>query len=63
MDSDSTLSKSSEVIDPLLKINTMKFMTSVDLKVATQVKFALVDLRLQKKPNHSRIDLVRSLRM
>lgn len=50
MDSDSTLSKSSEVIDPLLKINTMKFMTSVDLKVATQVKFALVDLRLQKKP-------------
>lgn len=41
----------SKVITPLFKLNTLKFMTSSDLKVATQVKFALVDLRLIKKPS------------
>lgn len=37
-------------MDPLFKINTMKFMTSSDLKVATSVKFALLDIRISKRP-------------
>ena len=32
-DCDSTLNKS-DIMDPLFKINTMKFMTSTDLKIA-----------------------------
>jgi hypothetical protein len=48
-DCDSALNKS-EIMDPLFKITTMKFMTSVDLRVASQVKFALLDIRATKRP-------------
>lgn len=48
-DCDSALNKS-EIMDPLFKITTMKFMTSADLKVSSQVKFALLDIRANKKP-------------
>ena len=33
----------------------MKLMTSADLKVATQVKFTLLDLRVSKKPRLTEI--------
>jgi hypothetical protein len=42
--------RKSEFLDPLARINTLKFMTSNDLKVAANVKFALLDLRVTKKP-------------
>ena len=48
-DCDSALNKS-EIMDPLFKINTMKFMTSGDLKVASSVNFALLDIRTSKRP-------------
>ena len=38
------------LLDPLTRINTLKMMTSVDLRVSNQVRFALVDVRLEKKP-------------
>ena len=47
--------KRSEYLDHLLKINTMKFMNGVELKVATGVKFSLVDLRVNKKPKLNEI--------
>lgn len=42
-------------MDPLFKINTMKFMTSADLKIANQVRFAVLDIRTVKKPRLSEI--------
>jgi hypothetical protein len=33
-----------------LKINTLKYMTSTDLGVSANVRFALLDLRHMKKP-------------
>jgi hypothetical protein len=42
--------KKSEFLDPLVKINTLKYMTSNDLKVSANVKFALLDLRHMKRP-------------
>jgi len=42
--------KRSEFLDPLSRINTLKFMTSNDLKVSANVRFALLDLRHVKKP-------------
>lgn len=53
-DCDSALNKS-DVMDPLFKINTMKFMTSPDLKIANQVKFAILDIRTVKKPRLTEI--------
>jgi hypothetical protein len=47
--------KRSEYLDHLLKINTMKFMNGVELKVASNVKFSLVDLRANKKPKLNEI--------
>jgi hypothetical protein len=42
--------KRSEFLDPLVRISTLKYMTSPDLKVAASVNFALLDLRYHKKP-------------
>ena len=47
--------KKSEFLDPLVRINTLKYMASNDLKVSANVKFALLDLRHQKKPKLSDI--------
>lgn len=33
-----------------MKINTLKYMTSNDLKISANVKFALLDLRHMKRP-------------
>ena len=33
-----------------MKINTLKYMTSTDLGVSANVRFALLDLRHMKKP-------------
>ena len=48
--SDSEVLNQAGYLDPLVRINTLKFMTSTDLRVASNVKFALVDLRYMKKP-------------
>ena len=42
--------KKSEFLDPLVRINQMKFMTSADIQVAHNVKFACLDLRVRKAP-------------
>jgi len=42
--------KKSEFLDPLVRINTLKYMASNDLKVSANVRFALLDLRHLKKP-------------
>lgn len=38
------------MLEPLYKINSLKFMTSSEIKVASQVQFVLVDVRVNKKP-------------
>lgn len=47
-----------ECYDPLFRLNTLKFMTSVDSTVAYHVELCLLDCRLVKKP---RLDEVRKL--
>jgi hypothetical protein len=39
-----------QLLDPLTRINTLKMMTSADLRVSNQVRFALIDVRVDKKP-------------
>jgi len=38
------------LLEPLNLINTLKMMTSVDLRVANSVVYGLIDLRVIKKP-------------
>ena len=47
--------KKSEFLDPLERINQMKFMTSADIRVAHGVKFACLDLRVRKVPRLTEI--------
>jgi len=47
--------KRSEYLDHLVKINTMKFMNGAELRVASNVKFSLVDLRYNKRPKLNEI--------
>ena len=42
--------KKSEFLDPLVRINQMKFMTSADIGIANNVKFACLDIRARKAP-------------
>lgn len=47
---DSSFFKQSDFIDPLVRINKMKFLTSEDIRVASKTKFACLDIRLKKVP-------------
>jgi len=47
--------KRSEYLDHLVKINTMKFRHGEEFKVASNVKFSLVDLRYNKRPKLNEI--------
>ena len=47
--------KKSEFLDPLVRINQMKFMTSADIHIAHNVKFACLDLRVRKVPRLTEI--------
>ena len=47
--------KKSEFLDPLVRINQMKFMTSTDIHIANNVKFACLDLRARKAPRLTEI--------
>ena len=40
----------SEFLDPLVRINKMKFLTSPDIRLANQTHFACLDIRLKKVP-------------
>lgn len=45
----------SEFLDPLVRINKMKRMTSEEIGVAFQCRFACVDLRVRKQPKLTEI--------
>ena len=45
----------SEFLDPLVQINKMKFLTSSDIRIASQVKFACLDIRQRKTPKLTEI--------
>ena len=47
--------KKSEFLDPLVRINKMKFLTSSDIRVANQTRFACLDLRQRKQPKLTEI--------
>ena len=47
--------KKSEFLDPIVRINKMKFLTSSDIRVASNVKYTCLDLRLKKSPKLSEI--------
>lgn len=36
-------------MDPIIKINALKYSTSTNVKVGSNVKFLIIDLRLNKK--------------
>ena len=47
--------KKSEFLDPLVRITQMKFMTSADIHIAHNVRFACLDLRVRKVPRLTEI--------
>ena len=47
--------KKSDFLDPLVRINGMKFLTSKDTRIAHYSRFACLDLRLKKVPKLTEI--------
>ena len=41
----------SEFLDPLVRINKMKFLTSADIRIASEMRFACLDIRMKKVPS------------
>ena len=51
----SSFFKKSEFLDPLVRINRMKFLTSADIGIANQSRFACLDIRQRKVPKLTEI--------
>ena len=51
----SSFLQKSEFLDPLVRINKMKFLTSPDIRIANQTRFAILDIRLRKLPKLTEI--------
>ena len=51
----SSFFRKSEFLDPLVRINRMKFLTSADIGIANQSRFACLDIRQRKVPKLTEI--------
>ena len=45
----------SEFLDPLVRINKMKFLTSEDIRVGSKTRFVCIDIREKKVPRLTEI--------